>query len=317
MGKYLSKCRMLKYLNLSGSGCQDMTDNCLKSMMEHTLEAKPQSSEAKPPKEGSGSILKRFNQLESIKIVNCGQITDVGLRYLANNGMNLKSVEIYDARMTSKIIEDFINLCPKLETLNLSHCNFSAEVPYELIDSSTKNFQSQLKHLGIGFCNMSDETLKFVASRCPNLESIELCYREKLTVVTDFGILHLATSCKNLKKINFGGSLFTNISLLALALHCPLLEKLHIHGCDNFTDEIVNELTNRCRQLQELHISNCQSLTDKTIEFISQNCIALQELYIYECEKITHASNDLIRNSYLGEQLKSFYFTTNSKNKQL
>ena len=121
--------------------------------------------------------------------------------------------------------------------------------------------------------------------------------------------VHLATTCKELKKIHLWVLVFPDrvtvsdlnihqkyrlsdavvaslTSLLSASITC-----INVEGCSNLTDEAIKTLTAKCSLLTKLNVSYCRITT---LEVIAANCPALKDLDVSSSadrsENLTDAS---------------------------
>ncbi|KAF9936093.1 Transcription factor COE1, partial [Modicella reniformis] len=145
-----------------------------------------------------------------------------------------------------------------MENLDLSEC--------------TDMREPTLKSLAIFFPNLvslnlartsgvTDTAVALIVDKCQYLESINLSYCRQLT---DLGLFSVAKFCRrNLRVLNLTGNLkMTNASLMAVAKHCP--------------------------QIQKLFVGECSQITDSALEWIarSSSSVSLKELELHRCDKV-------------------------------
>ncbi|CAG8553894.1 12053_t:CDS:10, partial [Racocetra fulgida] len=88
---------------------------------------------------------------------------------------NLKHFDISDNDIGDEVVEAVASTCYELEYLDLGGCRFIIEPSVcNVIQSCPK-----LQHLELGFCEISDKTIKEITCSCPNLKYLDLDGCEK------------------------------------------------------------------------------------------------------------------------------------------
>ncbi|XP_050365694.1 uncharacterized protein LOC126784258 [Argentina anserina] len=183
-------CTCLSYLNL---GYSDISDNCLK------LLAHGKCSET----------------LESLVLAGCADISDNGLRLLANisddglrllaNGRGLKTLKTLGLSGCSKISDDGLRW--------LAHGSFSKTLKTLELADCTEITESGLSHLQNMTC----------------LEELDL----NSTEVDDDGVIAAVSGNQSIKKLNLSWLYeLSDQTLFFVADNCPKLEFLDISGAD-------------------------------------------------------------------------------------
>jgi hypothetical protein len=149
---------------------------------------------------------------------------------------------------------------------------------------------------------LTDATLAVCAEHCPLLESVVL---DRCPLVTDEGVRSLVAA---------GGARLCDIRLayceqlgnqtvLAIAMHCPLLERLTCpsgasdaavvalaEGCPHLVYVSISEssvedgglavLAARCPQLALLHVRRCPNITMHGVRAVFEHCAGLKTLWL-------------------------------------
>ena len=103
-----------------------------------------------------------------------------------------------------------------------------------------------------------------MAAQCPQLQSLNIGLVYKYN---DSGMESLAHHC-------------SDIAVLALARHCPLLQDLNINHCRLITDLSINEIALRCKELISLNAQGCPLITTAAQLNVVQQCQKLQILRV-------------------------------------
>jgi len=162
---------------------------------------------------------------------------------------------------------------------------------------------------------LSDDSLRYISQKLPNLKSINLSF---CVSVTDTGLKSLAKmasleeinlrSCDNVSDIGIGflaedhGKLksldisfcgnVSDASLRHMASAQGLnlsLKKLAMTTCA-ITDEGMVKLAKNLGQLKELHIGQCTKLSDLSLEAMGASMKELTSIDLYGCTSLTNAA---------------------------
>lgn len=142
-----------------------------------------------------------------------------------------------------------------------------------------------------------------------------------------------------LRAIDLTQSNITDVTLFALAKHCPHLEEVKLSCCNEITDVGVEALIRSCRRLRALYLTNCElitdrgvgmigaygqqleylnlswcmNITDKSVVDIARGCEHLQEVLLVWCTQLTDASID----AFLPCEDSTLEFATRAKRLKL
>ncbi|RHZ44029.1 hypothetical protein Glove_772g12 [Diversispora epigaea] len=159
-------CNKLEYLNISY--CRSITDKSLITIAESCRNLQEfYFSEAYWITDKSIShILNSCTNLRSLDIVfSRGEIKDTDI-----SSPNLKYFDISDNDIGDEVVEAVANTCYELEYLDLGGCGFITELSI----CNVIRFCPKLQHLELGFCDISDTTIKEIACSCLNLKHLDL-----------------------------------------------------------------------------------------------------------------------------------------------
>ncbi|CAG8658679.1 2065_t:CDS:2, partial [Diversispora eburnea] len=128
-------------------------------------------------------------KLRCLTISSCPNITD--LKAIAHSCQNLEYFDVFGYSISDESICDIIYHCQKLKYLNISGCQITklgiySDSNIEHLDISTCNFIPEsvinesirfyfkLQHLNLGYCNISNETIRKMICSCLNLKFLDL-----------------------------------------------------------------------------------------------------------------------------------------------
>jgi len=182
----------------------------------------------------------------------------------------------------------------------------------------------EVTNINLNECRgITDETLEFVAERCPQLQilAVNRCR------ITDVGISAINKNCPHLRKLSYQQCTdISDAALDAIATKCPLLETLlaAIHcpqlghaplkkadkqksiqeegktldflgglAADSrhkLTDfHVINILSDDVKpdEVTNINLNACMGITDKTLKVVAKRCPQLQILTVNRCRIIT------------------------------
>ncbi len=87
-------------------------------------------------------------------------------------------------------------------------------------------------------------------------------------------------------KVSLSSTKISKITLLGLALCCPLLQSIELQWCSNVDDEGITCITSSCSKLQILDIRGCR-ISDEALLNIACSTYNLEELDISWCSLVT------------------------------
>ncbi|GAV84087.1 LOW QUALITY PROTEIN: LRR_6 domain-containing protein [Cephalotus follicularis] len=244
-------------------------------------------------------------KLESLAMVGCPLVDDVGLRFLENGCPLLQEIDVSRCECISScglvsVIRGHNYISSKFEfgkqELSLSLLNCLKDV---------KN----LKTIVVDGARISNFSFETISTTCKSLIEIGL---SKCVGVTNMGIMQLVSGCSNLKILNLTCCRFiTDAAISAIADCCRNLACLKLEACTMITDKGLFQLGSFCLQLKDLDLTDCCGVNDRGLEYVSRcsellclklglctnisdkglsyiasNCTKISELDLYRCTGI-------------------------------
>ncbi|MFI5343064.1 MAG: hypothetical protein ACHQUC_02460 [Chlamydiales bacterium] len=243
----------------------------------------------------SFKILENCKTLSSIKIYrgfnNTNNITLENIKGLSNIS-NLTSIELYQC---GNLTSEFLEALDKIPNLNSMILTGIENFPKEI------GALPKLKSIDLSSCsNVTDDDIKTITEKSPNLKSINLAYRRG---TTDNAIHHLIT-CP-LESVNISYCLhFTNDAIQKFAA-CPGLKSITFEGCSQITDDTARAFTKL--SLESINLSGCDKISDDTIRQFAKQ-INLESINLRGC---TQVSDDTLRELAKGSKMKYIYIKPN------
>ncbi|TVU32513.1 hypothetical protein EJB05_24244 [Eragrostis curvula] len=182
-------------------------------------------------------ITKNCKQILDLNLSGCKNISDKGLRLIANNYQGLKKLNITRpadtksdilfrcVKLTDDGLQEVLQKCTSLESLNLYALSSFTDKVYKEIGSLTN-----LTFLDLcGAQNLTDDALACM-SRCGGLTYLNLTWCVR---VTDVGVIAIAQGCRSLELLSLFGIVWvTDACLEALSKSCcRSLTTLDVNGC--------------------------------------------------------------------------------------
>jgi hypothetical protein len=191
----------------------------------------------------------------------------------------------------SAVFDKFIWLCENLKVLSLRRINISQLV------NPLLHHKCRI-HDDDGMCSsdLCDDSLLIIALRCPNLESLDLGKRYRLT---DSVMVHLAKGCPKLTYLDLNScSNLGDVTICAIGKYCNHLHDLRIDYCF-LSDVGVIDLALGCPKLVYLSKNYTRGIvTIDYINFLVDCCPDLQRIssshgeFAYSVQKGVHVTVD-------------------------
>ncbi|KAF9990712.1 Transcription factor COE1 [Mortierella antarctica] len=213
-------------------------------------------------------------------------LPDNWLLILLQNAPNLHTLCLSGKKTASPFVQSqtFRKLAsanmihPGMENLDLSDCTDVREPTLK----SLATFFPNLISLNLSRTSgVTDTAIALIVDKCQYLETINLSYCRQLT---DLGLFSVAKFCRrNLRVLHLTGNLkMTNASLLAVAKHCPQIEKLYLGECSQITDSAVEWIARSCSStsLRELELHRCDKVMFglALLELLASKCQVLERI---------------------------------------
>jgi phage FluMu protein Com len=105
------------------------------------------------------------------------------------------------------------------------------------------------------FSDFTDDDLKMLIDKCPNLQQLNLCGTE----ITDEGFKAITEKCPNLQQLNLTSTGVTDEGLKTITEKCPNLLQLDL-AHTQVTDEGIAAIAEKCPNLQQLNLAKVPQL---------------------------------------------------------
>ena len=215
-------------------------------------------------------VLKANRGLESLAITAYEVIDDSILRCISEHLLNLRelTLDVGEVSGDSTIIAITIN-CPQLEKFEIENLFFGDSLLLSLSQHCSK-----LRHLLVGWLYVEADAEAQV---------------EEQSMVTEAALIQLFQGCPDLRTLEYLPRSATDISLHALAVHCPQLEMIGISYNTHITDSGLCDMFKPCRHLSTIQVQYCPNVTDESLFTLARYCPEVRILTL-DCPKLTETS---------------------------
>eukprot|EP00899_Mesostigma_viride_P015910 jgi/Mesvir1/2431/Mv22164-RA.2 len=167
--------------------------------------------------------------------------------------------------------------CLRLEVLNLSDCEGMSDAAIRVAGGSCKNLRElSLRDLRGSF---TDQGLSAMA---PSLGALEVLQALECDAVTDVSIVALAQHCPRLKNVCVFKCKVGDPGIEALARHLTLVS-LNAAKCEGVTDVGMRAVSEHSSQLDTLSVFGCTAITGIGVMAVASKCKRLRRLHIHRC----------------------------------
>ncbi|GLJ38502.1 hypothetical protein SUGI_0784590 [Cryptomeria japonica] len=278
IAQLVQRCQSLVEVDLSN--CTEFTD--------YTAEAIAHAQNLKSLKlvkckqitdMGLGCIAVGCNKLQTLNLKWCVGVTDLGVELVAVKCKELRNLDLSYLQITNKCLESLTRLC-HLENLALVGCVSVGDKG--LIYLKNKSLQG----LDVSKCrNISSTGIINLASVSPELRQLTLAYC--IPITSD---LANSQTFDRLQIVKFDGCKISSTALASVGRSCKYLRELSLSKCIGVTDEELKGFLTYCRELNKLDLTCCCDLTDVALSAVAMSCRYLSSLKIESCHLVTEKS---------------------------
>ncbi|KAL8123078.1 F-box protein SKIP2 [Apium graveolens] len=242
---------------------------------------------------GISQLLCAYRSLKHLALVKARFLTDKCVSELAQFLVNLVSINLdYCFQLTTLTFITLVTECSLLENIEMSRTSFGK------VDHSVVVKNRRIKSLNLsGNAYLSDETLKYIAQTCPNMELLNISSTQ---LTTEIGISDVLKICHGIRNLQITDCI--GISSLGAGLKLPTLEILNVTW-SGFGDKGLKTISQRCPGLLKLDMEGCVTATTKQVEELLKMCERLREINLKACcsVEVLSVANWIVslRRSYL------------------
>lgn len=135
---------------------------------------------------------------------------------------------------------------------------------------------------------LTEDVLVYAIERFPALSTLKINRDGYQPLVTDRTVLAVAGRCKSFKTLDLYGAELSDVSIVALANNCPLLEALDLFKCydleaSGITDASLIAVGERCGLLKYITLSYSTQFTDAGMLAVARGCPLLERVHVDNC----------------------------------
>ncbi|KAJ8764407.1 hypothetical protein K2173_006147 [Erythroxylum novogranatense] len=270
------RCRNITRLKLRG--CREITDLGMAALAQNCKSLKKLScGSCTFGAKGMNAVLDHCTTLEELSIKRLRGIFEAAELISAGAASSsLKSICLKDL-VNGQSFEPLVIGCENLKTLRISRCSGD----WDRVLQTIGNGKRSLVEIHLEKLQVSDVGLLAI-SKCLNVEILHIV---KTPECSNLGLVSVAQSCKQLRKLHIDGWRINRIGdegLIAIAEHCLNLQELVLIGV-NATHLSLMAIAANCRKLERLALCGSVSIGDSEIACIAAKCVALKKLCIKGC----------------------------------
>ncbi|XP_052109875.1 uncharacterized protein LOC107463835 [Arachis duranensis] len=225
---------------------------------------------------GISSLLRNCNNLQHLDL-QCTEFLDdrcvIELSMLLGN-LNFVNLS-ENSNLSDSSLFAIIRNCPLITEIRMER----AGVGKQKVEKDCLVVNSHLKFLYLTRNSyLDDESVEMIASVCPNLETMDLSYCERVSE----GAVEVLRRCCKIRHMNLarlGSELFW------IDFEIPTLCSLNLSWL-HIGDEELSLISKRCHRLKELKLDFCQKITANGVNQVVENCKQLRVISLFSCEKV-------------------------------
>lgn len=224
------------------------------------------------------SILRRgCHNLKSLDLsLSPHFLTDFSVLCIAKQCKSLEELRISGVEMSTSSLKVLAKGCSNLEKITLQGCYKVGEKALWWLFKDCK----KLTYINLqGNRSLKGQCFFMLSPVCVDL------YLKECNQLTDKGINHIGSNCKNLKNIDISECrTLTDEGILKLTQHCCLITSLRFSQAGpDITSQGLQSIGNLAL-LRELDLSNNCVVDDSVLYSIGRNCIHLISLNVESCQ---------------------------------
>ncbi|KAL5574499.1 hypothetical protein UlMin_016198 [Ulmus minor] len=178
--------------------------------------------------------------------------------------------------LSESTLFDLTRNCPMLNEIKMAGTNLGAK---EFTSDFVVN--PRVKSLGLALNNcLGNESVKKIASACPNLELLDLSY---CAGITEEAVKEVLKRCPVIKDLSVNHCRVKNF---LIDFELPKLEVICAKK-SGIDDEGLALIGKNCRNLLQLDLFGCVDVTEKGVKEVVQNCRALKEINLMWCNQVS------------------------------
>ncbi len=253
----------------------------------------------------------RCDQVQELVLDGPFLCSDDGFKAIFS--LPLKTLRIgHAAKMTGDSLQELVEKCPQLEELSFEYCgrlkdgaraisrlskltaltlNHVGGMDNETLAEIIGSVGSNLRKLSLnGYCNMSDDILKLIATECRHLSDLSLSEASSLTADGFGQFFTLSKACLKSISLHRNVSLTDSVVISLVNQHGPTLENINLNGLDDLTVQALKTLAMGCPRLLSLDVSWIRLVDDEFLEKLLLFSRGLKCIKVYGCNRLTEVT---------------------------
>lgn len=220
-------------------------------------------------------LLDSCKAIETFRLLSLPLVTSVGLNYFRKTHAALCVLEINDCpNIQDDDMKVIVTSFKRLHTLILRNLPQLSDFGVKAIGKRSKQFD-EIKHLVIDRCKKVGDSgiLAMLGGQLRGLTVLELLGLPKLT---DLWFMSLQTAVgtpqlRNLTTLSIPGMSVTTSGCAYISMNLQSVEILNLRGCLEIDDTCMLQIGETCLQLKRIDIRQCQNITDIGIKNLLKN----------------------------------------------
>ncbi|MED6171608.1 hypothetical protein PIB30_042207 [Stylosanthes scabra] len=234
---------------------------------------------------GISCLLRKCNNLECLDLQNTKFLNDECVIELSLLLGNLKVVKLGEnANLTDLSLFAIMRNCPLIIEIRMERTSVGKHKVEE--DCLVVNSHVKFLNLARNSC-LNDESVKMIASVCPNLEIIDLTNCKRVSK----GVIDILQRCCKIQRMNM---ICIGYDLpqfqIWVNFEVPTLLVLNLSRL-SISDEELSLISKSCYNLKELEWDGCRKITASGVKKVVKNCKQLRKISLSGCGNV---SSDIV-----------------------
>ncbi|KAJ5074735.1 f-box and leucine-rich repeat protein [Anaeramoeba ignava] len=230
--------------------------------------------------DGLSKIIKKNENLKSLRIRNCPNLTDEGFQIFSENKTIKLSILSCGPFISDQGFYKFFhypNSLEKLEEITFDSCYYISDYTLRILSSISSN----LRCVCLSRCPISSNGIQslFFKEKYPKIRSINLDY---CILCDQKAPILISSKCPNIASLGIAGISIKDIDLNLISKNSSQIKLINISHCYQITDHglILFAEGEARKTIEFFRCSFCSQITTSGIKKLSENCLYLQMIDI-------------------------------------